>query len=87
MLVHNDAVRRTVYTPSPRSSYRRASTTARRMELLSQAESLLTNLEPPIVPLYFYAGFCAFDPDHIEGIHTRGNLMDLHPLWAIAKRR
>lgn len=65
----------------------RAPTPARRLELLRQAETLLTDIEPPIVPLYFYSGFCAFDPERIEGIHTRDNLMDLHPLWAIAKRR
>jgi oligopeptide transport system substrate-binding protein len=57
-----------------------------RFKRLREAESLLTTLDPPIVPLYFYSGFCAFDPSRIEGIYTAQNLMDLHPLWAIAKK-
>lgn len=57
-----------------------------RFTQLRQAESLLTQLDPPIVPLYYYSGFCAFDPARIEGIHTDENLMDLHPLWAIARK-
>lgn len=57
-----------------------------RFDRLRQAESLLTNLDPPIVPLYFYSGFCAFDPTRVDGIHTASNLMDLHPLWAIARK-
>jgi len=57
-----------------------------RLALLQQAERLLVGKSAPIIPLYFYTGFCAFDPTRIEGIHTAQNIMDLHPLWAIAKK-
>lgn len=60
---------------------------SRRFDQLQQAESILTFQDPPIIPLYFYTGFCAYDPERIEGIHTEANPMDLHPVWAIARKR
>ncbi len=58
----------------------------RRLGTLQQAEQLLVGTAAPIIPLYFYTGFCAFDQSRIEGIYTAQNLMDLHPLWAISKK-
>ena len=53
--------------------------------LLRQAETLLVADECPIVPLYFYAGFNYFDPNKIKGVYQ--NVLDEHPLQAIAKVR
>lgn len=59
--------------------------TARRAELLRQAEAILIREELPIVPLYIYVGMNLFDPQKITGIHNQNNLRDEHPLRAIRK--
>ncbi len=56
-----------------------------REELLRQAETLLIRDAVVIIPLYFYAGIFAFDPDKIEGVHT--NILDEHPIRAISKKK
>ncbi len=58
---------------------------ARRMELLQKAELLLVRDDVPILPLYYYTGLYAFDPDRVGGIHA--NLTDEHPLWAMYRKR
>jgi len=57
----------------------------KRADLFRQAETILVVDECPIVPLYFYAGFNYFDPVKIQGIYQ--NVLDEHPLQAIAKVR
>jgi len=49
----------------------------KRADLFRQAETLLVVDEPPIVPIYFYAGFNYFDPQKIDGIYQ--NILDEHP--------
>ena len=56
---------------------------ARRASLLQQAEKLLVRDEAPFVPLFFYNGFNYYDPNRVQGIYT--NILDLHPINAIAK--
>jgi len=57
----------------------------KRAEIFRQAEKILVVDEPPIVPLYFYAGFNYFDPEKIGGIWQ--NILDEHPMQYIYKRR
>jgi oligopeptide transport system substrate-binding protein len=54
-----------------------------RMALLRQAETLLTAEELPVIPLFFYAGINYFDGRKITGVYN--NVLDVHPLNAIAK--
>lgn len=55
-----------------------------RAALFRQAETILIAEDPPIVPLYFYAGFNYYHPDKIGGIWQ--NILDEHPLQYIYKR-
>ena len=55
----------------------------KRAELFRQAETLLVVNEPPIVPIYFYAGFNYFDPEKITGIYQ--NILDEHPMQYIRR--
>ena len=57
----------------------------RRAELFHQAETILVKDELPLAPLYFYKGMNMFRPDELDGIHE--NILDEHPVWAIARRR
>jgi oligopeptide transport system substrate-binding protein len=57
---------------------------ARRAELFRAAESILVADDPPIVPLYFYAGFNFFDPTKIGGIWQ--NLLDEHPMHFLHRK-
>jgi oligopeptide transport system substrate-binding protein len=57
--------------------------TAKRRELLQQAESMIIHDEAIIAPIYFYAGVNFFDPKKIKGIHF--NLLDEHPVHVIEK--
>ncbi|TAK99392.1 MAG: peptide ABC transporter substrate-binding protein [Verrucomicrobia bacterium] len=56
----------------------------KRAEIFCQAETILIAEEPPIVPLYFYAGFNYFDPNKIGGIWQ--NILDEHPMQFIYKK-
>jgi len=56
----------------------------RRASLLREAEKMLVEEELPIIPVYFYAGLNFFDENKIEGVYT--NIVDEHPVQAIAKR-
>jgi oligopeptide transport system substrate-binding protein len=56
----------------------------RRFDLLRRAETLLTRDEVPILPLFYYKGFYAYDPDKIGGIWA--NLTDEHPVWAMYRK-
>jgi len=56
----------------------------RRAGLFREAETILIAEDPPIVPLYFYAGFNYYDADRIGGIWQ--NILDEHPLQYIFKR-
>jgi len=56
----------------------------KRMELLREAEAILTKEEAPIVAIYTYVGLFAYDPDRWEGIYK--NLTGEHPIWAIRRR-
>lgn len=58
---------------------------AKRRGMLQQAEQRLIRDDLIIAPLYFYAGVNFFDPKKIEGIHF--NLLDEHPVHAIARKR
>lgn len=53
----------------------------RRAEILRQAETLLVREEVVVLPLYFYAGFFAYDPAQLDGVHP--NVVDEHPIRAI----
>ena len=53
----------------------------KRAEIFRQAETILVAEQPPIVPLYFYAGFNYFDPKKIGGIWQ--NILDEHPMQYI----
>ena len=55
----------------------------KRAENFRRAETILITDEPPIVPLYFYAGFNYFDPQKIGGIWQ--NILDEHPMQYIYK--
>jgi len=57
----------------------------KRADLFRRAETLLVVEEPPIVPIYFYAGFNYFDPQKIEGIYQ--NILDEHPLQSIRRKQ
>ncbi len=52
--------------------------TTRRAALLRQAETLLTQEELPVIPLFFYKGICYYDTNRITGIYP--NLIDQHPI-------
>jgi oligopeptide transport system substrate-binding protein len=56
----------------------------KRAEIFRQAETILIAEEPPIVPLYFYAGFNYYDANRIGGIWT--NILDEHPMQYIYKK-
>jgi oligopeptide transport system substrate-binding protein len=58
---------------------------ARRAALLREAEAIVVRDALPIVPLYFYAGINFYDGNRISGVYT--NLLDEHPVHAIAKKR
>jgi oligopeptide transport system substrate-binding protein len=58
---------------------------AKRADIFRQAERMLIADDPPIVPLYFYAGFNCFDPQKIQGIWQ--NLLDEHPMQYIGKKK
>jgi oligopeptide transport system substrate-binding protein len=52
-----------------------------RLAILRKAESLLVADEVPILPLFYYTGLMAFDPNRWGGIYPTPT--DEHPLWAI----
>jgi oligopeptide transport system substrate-binding protein len=53
----------------------------KRAKLFQQAETLLVQTEPPIIPLFFYVGINYFDTNKISGVYE--NLLDIHPLQTI----
>ena len=55
----------------------------KRAEIFRQAEIILVTDDPPIVPLYFYAGFNYYDGDKIKGIWQ--NILDEHPMQYIGR--
>ena len=55
-----------------------------RAELFRAAEVILIAEDPPIVPLYFYAGFNYYNGDKIGGIWP--NILDEHPMQYIYKK-
>jgi oligopeptide transport system substrate-binding protein len=55
----------------------------KRAEIFRQSERILIAEDPPVVPLYHYAGFNCFDPQKIEGIWQ--NILDEHPMQYIRK--
>ena len=55
----------------------------KRAEIFCQAETILVTEDPPIVPLYFYAGFNYYDGDKIKGIWQ--NILDEHPMQYIGR--
>lgn len=57
----------------------------KRAELLREAETILVRDDPPIVPMYFFSGFNYHNPDRVTGIY--GNVLDSHPINAIAVRK
>jgi oligopeptide transport system substrate-binding protein len=57
----------------------------KRADLFRRAETLLVVEDPPIVPIYFYAGFNYFDPQKIEGVYQ--NILDEHPLQSIRRKQ
>lgn len=57
----------------------------KRADIFRQAERILIADDPPVVPLYFYAGFNCFDPQKIEGIWQ--NILDEHPMQYIWKKK
>jgi oligopeptide transport system substrate-binding protein len=57
---------------------------SRRFALLRRAETLLTRDEVPMLPLFYYKGFYAYDPEKIGGIWA--NLTDEHPVWAMYRK-
>jgi oligopeptide transport system substrate-binding protein len=57
---------------------------AKRWQLLRQAETILIRDEVPITPLYFEKGILFFDPKKVGGLH--GNLVDQHPLSAMYRK-
>lgn len=58
---------------------------AQRERILRDAERRLVDQEAVIAPLFHYAGLHAFDPEVWEGIHP--NVLDQHPIRAVARRR
>jgi oligopeptide transport system substrate-binding protein len=56
----------------------------KRAGIFRQAETILIAEEPPIVPLYFYAGFNYYDDRKIGGIWP--NILDEHPMQFIYKK-
>ena len=58
---------------------------AKRADIFRQAERILIAEDPPIVPLYFYAGFNCFDPRKIEGIWQ--NILYEHPMQYLGKKK
>lgn len=54
-----------------------------REKLFQTAETMLVRDDPPIIPLYFYAGVNYFGTNKIQGIYP--NILDMHPLQAIRK--
>ena len=58
---------------------------ARRAELLRDAEAILIHDGAPIAPVYYFSGFNYYNPAKVQGVW--GNILDSHPLNAIAKRR
>jgi len=57
----------------------------KRAEIFRQAERILIAKDPPVVPLYYYAGFNCFDPQKVEGIWQ--NILDEHPMQYISKKK
>ncbi|MEM6822995.1 MAG: peptide ABC transporter substrate-binding protein [Verrucomicrobiota bacterium] len=49
-----------------------------RMKIFQQAEKLLVHSEPPIAPLYYYAGILFYNADRLKGIEP--NVLAEHPL-------
>ena len=56
----------------------------KRFDLLREAETLLVRDEVPIIPICYYVGFFAFDPERVGGIYA--NMTDEHPFWAIYRK-
>lgn len=50
----------------------------KRLELFSQAETILVRDEAPIAPIYFFAGIMFYDANRLGGIS--GTLVDDHPI-------
>ncbi len=55
----------------------------KRKVFFQQAEKILVHDDPPIIPLYFYAGINYFNTNKIQGIYE--NILDNHPLQYIRK--
>jgi len=56
---------------------------AKRVKLFQQAETLLVQTDPPIIPLFFYVGINYFDTNKISGVYE--NILDIHSLQTIRK--
>lgn len=57
---------------------------AKRWQLLRQAETILVRDEVPIAPLYFEKGILFFRPEKVGGLY--GNMVDQHPLSAMYRK-
>lgn len=51
---------------------------AQRMALMREAETILTNQDMPIAPLYYYVGLALYDDSRLGGFEP--NVVDEHPL-------
>lgn len=51
---------------------------AKRMRIFEQAEALLVREDPPIAPIYYYAGILFYNAERLQGIHP--NVLAEHPL-------
>ena len=58
--------------------------TGERSRLLREAETLLVLEEAPIVPLHYYVGMFAYDPEILGGVYA--NMTDEHPFSAIYRK-
>jgi oligopeptide transport system substrate-binding protein len=55
----------------------------KRAKLFQQAETLLVQTDPPIIPIFFYVGINYFDTNKISGVYD--NILDIHSLQTIRK--
>ncbi len=58
---------------------------AERFQLLREAETLLVRDEAPILPLHYYVGMFAYDPEILGGVYP--NMTDEHPFSAIYRKK
>ena len=57
----------------------------KRFTLFNKAEALLIHDEMPIIPILNLMGINLYDPNKLDGI--RNNILDIHPLWQIARKK